>query len=247
MKLGKMEIVNILSAFHGYTSYLEISTATTGGEFSRIDAARLTKAHRLAYNVSNEFDEKTPIEFRSETLDIGECAAELSRRDARYDIILVDPYHDYDRSYRDLSLALRCLSDNGSIVVHDVSPPSNGRLISPTFVAGAWCGVTFIAYVDFLMQENPQFSTIDCDYGCGIIRKGRRGEDAFAGLRAGWQSARLDHDKAFQYLSRHRHSLLNLQSGRDFVSEHDSPVTRTYLSETRRRRLAGRISRLWHA
>jgi hypothetical protein len=247
MKLGKMEIVNILSAFHGYTSYLEISTATTGGEFSRIDAARLTKAHRLTYNMGTGFTDRASIEFRSKTRDIAECAAELGRRDARYDVILVDPYHDYGCSYRDLDLALRCASDLGSIVVRDVLPPSNGSIISPTFVPEAWCGVTFIAYVDFLMKENLHFSTIDCDYGCGIISKTRRPTDAFAGLREGWQNARLDHEEAFQYMSRHKHSLLNLQSGRDFARKYDSPVTREYLAKTRRDRIVRRIRKLWNA
>jgi hypothetical protein len=247
MKFGKMEIVNILSAFHGYTSYLEISTATTGGEFSRIDAARLTKAHRLTYNMGTGFTDRASIEFRSKTRDIAECAAELGRRDARYDVILVDPYHDYGCSYRDLDLALRCASDLGSIVVHDVLPPSNGSIISPTFVPEAWCGVTFIAYVDFLMKENLHFSTIDCDYGCGIISKTRRPTDAFAGLREGWQNARLDHEEAFQYMSRHKHSLLNLQSGRDFARKYDSPVTREYLAKTRRDRIVRRIRKLWNA
>jgi hypothetical protein len=246
MNLGKMDIVNILSAFHGYTSYLEISSATTGGEFSRIDPALLTKAHRLAYNMHNAFDDEAPIEFRSEALEIGDCVAELSRRDARYDIILVDPYHSYDCSYRDLDLALHFVSDNGSIVVHDVLPPSSGRIISPTFVPYAWCGVTFIAYVDFLMKEKPDFSTVDCDYGCGIIRKSCRRKDALAGFRDGWSSARIDHKDAFRYLSRHKRSLLNLQSRRDFVRDHDFPVARIYLDKTRRRRTARRIWKLWN-
>jgi hypothetical protein len=114
-------------------------------------------------------------------------------------------------------------------------------------VPEAWCGVTFIAYVDFLMKENLHFSTIDCDYGCGIISKTRRPTDAFAGLREGWQNARLDHEEAFQYMSRHKHSLLNLQSGRDFARKYDSPVTREYLAKTRRDRIVRRIRKLWNA
>jgi hypothetical protein len=229
MNLGKMEIVNLLSAFHGYTSYLEISTGTTGGVFSRIDSALLTKAHRLVYNIGNEFDDGAPVEFRSETLDIDACVNELNGRVDRYDVILVDPHHDYDCSYRDLTLAFHLVSGNGSIVVHDVLPPSDGTIINPTFVPGAWCGVTFIAYVDFLMKENLHFSTIDCDYGCGIIGQGRGRGDAFIGLREGWAEARLDHDRAFRYLSRHKRALLNLKSAGDFLGDHDSDVVTAYL------------------
>ncbi len=246
MTLGKMEIVNLLSAFHGYTSYLEISTATTGGEFRWIDVSLLTKSHRLAYNVSTEFDDGAPIEFRSATLDIAQCVAELDRRGARYDIVLVDPYHDYECSYRDLELAFRVLDDGGTIVVHDVLPPSTGRIINQTFVPGTWCGLTFIAYVDFLMKETPVFCTVDCDYGCGIVTKERQ-NDTFAGLREGWQNARANHEQAFRFLSRHKHRLLNLQTAGDFVRRHDCPATRAYLGRMRRARAARLVRRLWNA
>ena len=126
-----------------------------------------------------------PIAFRSENQDISECVAELRRRDARYDIILVDPFHDYACSYRDIGLALLLLKDNGSIVVHDVLPPSAGEIISPTFVRGSWCGVTFMAFIDFLMKQDLQFRTVDCDFGCGIIRKMPRGERSVRRLAAG--------------------------------------------------------------
>ncbi len=244
MKLGKMEIVSILAGFHGYTSYLEICTPTTAGIFSLLDTARFTKIHRLVYDASDQFDDGAPVELRSPTRDIEPCLAELSRRGERYDVILVDPYHDYECSYRDLALAFRFLNDNGVVVIHDVLPPSSGRFISPTFVPGGWCGLTFIAYVDFLMKENPDFATIECDYGCGIIGKGRQ-DDIFASFRDGWQNARMDHEQAFGYLSRHKHELLKLQTGRDFIRRHFSPATKAYIGGMRRRRFARRVRRLW--
>lgn len=244
MNLGKMDIVNILGHFRGHTSFLEISTATTGGAFARVDAARFTMIHRLAYNVGEDFDDGSAIEFRSGSLDIAPCVAELDRRGARYDVILVDPFHDYECSRRDLDLAFRLLGDEGTIVVHDVLPPAGGSVISPTFVPGEWCGLTFIAFVDFLMQERPVFSTVDCDYGCGIVTR-HRGEDVLGGWRDQWQEVRGDHEQAFRFLSRHKASLLNLQTARDFVKKHDSPATRTYLREARRMRAASLLRRLW--
>lgn len=245
MKFGKMDIVNLLSVFHGYTSFLEISSATTGGEFSQVYAAQLGKAHRLAYNAGAGFDDGAPIEFRSATLDIAPCVAELDRRGERYDVILVDPYHEYECSRRDLELAFRLLSENGTIVVHDVLPPSGGTIISPSFVPGPWCGLTFIAYVDFLMKENPAFSTVDCDYGCGIVTR-HCGADVFAGWREQWQKARGDHEQAFRFMFRHRNALLNLQTARDFVKEHDCPATRAYLKEARRMKATRLFRRLWN-
>lgn len=199
-----MEVVNLLSALHGYDTFLEISTQTTGGEFSKADSSRL-KADRLAYNTEGEFDDGAPIAFRSK--------------------------------------------DNGSIVVHDVLPPSAGKLISPTFVRGSWCGVTFIAFIDFLMKEDLQFCTVDCDFGCGIIRKMPRGGDPFGDLRQGWLQARLSPDQAFRYLSAHKHRLMNLQSPEDFVSacRADSPAIRQQLEDLRRSPISRRIRQLWRS
>jgi Methyltransferase domain len=246
MRLGKMEVANILASFRGYTSYLEICTPTTVGDFPLLDSARFTKVHRLVYSASDQFDDGGPIELRSRTLDIEPCVAELDRRGARYDMILVDPHHDYECSYRDIALGLRLLSDNGAVVIHDVLPPRNGEIISPTFVPDAWCGLTFIAYVDFLMNENPNFFTIEGDYGCGVIGKGRQ-DDIFAPFREDWQNAKMDHEQAFRYLSRHKHTLLNLQTDRDFLREYDSPATRAYTAGRHRRRIVRRVRRLWDA
>lgn len=243
-----MEVVNLLSAFYGYDTFLEISTQTTGGEFAKADFSRL-KADRLAYNVEPQFDDGAPIAFRSEDLDIAACVAELGRRNARFDVILVDPFHDYACSYRDIELALRLLKDNGAIVVHDVLPPSAGRIISPTRVRGSWCGVTFIAFIDFLMKEDLQFCTVDCDFGCGIIRKIPRGGDPFGDLREGWSRARLSPNQAFRYLSAHKQRLLNLRSPEDFVSEcqADSPAIREQLKDMRRSAISRRIRKLWNS
>ena len=243
MRLGKMEVVNILAGFRGYTSCLEICTPTTVGDPSLLDAGRFTRVHRLVYGASDRFDDGAPVELRSPTLDIESCVAELGRRGALYDIVLVDPHHDYECSYRDLALGLRFLSGDGAVVIHDVLPPRNGEMISPVFVPGAWCGLTFVAYVDFLMNENPEFFTVESDYGCGVIGKGRQ-DDVFAPFRQDWQNARRDREQAFQYVSRHKYPLLNLKTDRDFLREHNWPAS---IAGLQRRRIIRRVRRVWDA
>ena len=56
MEFGKMQIVNLLAAFHGHTSLLEISTGTTGQRFSEIDHALFHRAERLTYNLQGSDD-----------------------------------------------------------------------------------------------------------------------------------------------------------------------------------------------
>jgi hypothetical protein len=208
MEFGKMQIVNLLAAFHGHTSFLEIATGSTGQKFEELDRSLFKKCHRLGYNLQGSHD--SDVEFRSDTLDISECVSQIESRGERYDIIFVDPYHDYECSWRDLEFAHRNLNAGGTMVVHDCLPPSGGPIISPTQVTGEWCGLTFIAYVDFLMKQNVCFATVDCDYGCGIIRNIAGGRECFGELRFGWNEARRNHERAFEMLSAHKNTLLNL-------------------------------------
>lgn len=218
MNFGKMEIVQQLSAFHDFQSFLEISTATTGAQFGKIDRSSYKYVHRLAYNASDGFDDGFPIDFKSTNLDIADCVDAIRNSGHRYDIMLVDPYHDYECSYRDIQTAFLLLNDNGVMVVHDCLPPSAGDIISPTYVPGAWCGVTFIAYVDFLTRHNISYQTIDCDYGCGVIRKTPARTECPHELRAAWIEARRNPESAFEFLARDGRELLNLETPSNFIS-----------------------------
>jgi hypothetical protein len=135
----------------------------------------------------------------------------------RYDIILVDPYHDYQSSWRDIETAFRLLTDDGMLVVHDCLPPRGGDLISPVFVPGAWCGLTFVAYVDFLMTHDVVFQTVDCDFGCGVIAKTRRGGGFPNALRTAWTAARHNPERALKLLRNESDALLHLRTPHRFL------------------------------
>jgi hypothetical protein len=213
-----MEIVNFLSEVHGFKRFLEMSTATTGARFGDADKRKFELVHRLAYNIPANFDDGLPIDFRSETLDIKSCVAQMQQSAQRYDIILVDPYHDYQSSRRDIETAFRLLTDDGMLVVHDCVPPAGGDLISPVFIPGAWCGLTFVAYVDFLMAHDVAFQTVDCDFGCAVIAKARRGGGFPNALRAAWSAARHDPERALKLLRKESDALVHLKTPHQFLN-----------------------------
>jgi hypothetical protein len=217
LSFGKMQIVNFLAEVHGFKRFLEISTATTGARFGDVDKRSFELTHRLAYNIPAGFDDGLPIDFRSETLDIKSCVAQMQQSAQRYDIVLVDPYHDYESSWRDTETAFRLLTDEGMLVVHDCLPPAGGDLISPVFVPGAWCGLTFAAYVDFLMTHDVAFQTVDCDFGCGVIAKTRGGGGFPNVLRAAWTAARRDPERALKLLRSESDALLHLKTPHRFL------------------------------
>jgi hypothetical protein len=238
MPFGKMEIVNCLSAVNGFRSFLEIATATTGREISRLDRRLFDQPDRLIYNIPDTFDDGAPIDFRSSTLAIDLCTQAIDHTAKTYEVIFVDPYHDYECSRRDIELALRLLRPGGAVVIHDCLPPSGGDLISPTFVPGAWCGVTFIAYVDAILSGNLSFQTVDCDYGCGIIYNIRRQQSLSLDLKVGWDRVKSDPERARQYMIDNKGTLLNFVSVDQFTSslldEIQTTARRLRLVETSR-------------
>ncbi len=168
---SKVDLIHFLSGTFGYRRYLELCTSTTGGFFASIDRTRFDVCHRLMYRCPDGFDDGQRIDFRSPTSDIAGCLAEMRSRGLRYDIALLDPWHEYDASRRDIEAGLRLLVAGGTAVVHDCLPPSE-RIASATFIDGEWCGVTYQAFLDTVTSRRGlEYCTVDTDYGCGIIRK----------------------------------------------------------------------------
>ena len=148
MNYTKADLINELSVIHRYRKYLEICTPTTGNMYSAIDRARYSTCHRLMYRCSGGFNDGMPIDFRSSNLDIRECVKAVRARDLKYDVILVDPFHEYEPSARDLRVAVDLLKPTGTIIVQDCFP-RDGTIAVPEYIDGSWCGVTYKAYLDF--------------------------------------------------------------------------------------------------
>lgn len=167
----KVDMINFLAGKFSYDSYLEICTPTTGNLYAGIDRSIFRVCDRLMYRCSPDWEDGLAIDFRAETNDIGECVRVIKKLNRRYHIILVDPFHEYDVSYRDLQIGLDLLQPNGFLIVHDCLPDTV-EITTPHFIEGSWCGVTYQAYIDFIMETaGINYATVDTDFGCGLIRK----------------------------------------------------------------------------
>jgi hypothetical protein len=122
----------------------------------------------------------------------------------KYDIIFIDGLHLAEQVYRDITNSLKWLEDDGTIVVHDCKPPSE-RSQSREHVSGEWSGDVWKAYVK-LRKENPNISmyTVDTDYGCGIIQKGKQELYKHKG------------EMNYAYFVEHQKEILNLKTVREF-------------------------------
>ena len=177
-----------------------------------------------------------PIDYRSPDLDIAEALGAIKREHLTFDTALIDPFHEYGTSWRDLDEGIKLIGPGGALVVHGCLPPRR-ELVSPTYTEGDWCGVTYAAYIDFVSERDDlDFYTVATDYGCGVIKKrgpsGRLGDTiarpwfrAFGGadaerrdLLAAWRGTANDGDARFDFFQQHQTALLNLISVDAFLA-----------------------------
>jgi hypothetical protein len=212
--MRKFDIARMLAKKFAYTSYLEIVTPSTGGTYAQVDREQLTQRMRLMYRRPAAFSDGELIDFGTTKEDAEELYFEVMQRGLRFELVFVDPFHTYACSLRDIVYALQLTKPEGIVLIHDCDPP-NEEIAGPEFRHGDWCGVTYVAYLDLVLQaQGLHYVTVDTDYGCGIISKTARPElfdkEVDAALRSEWQ--KLELTRKFGFFERNRLQLLHLIS-----------------------------------
>jgi len=238
--MEKYDIVNGLAREFGLRRYLEICTPTTGKKFQYVDAEHFDVCHRLIYRCHADHDDG--FETTRRTADdtshalVTELHGTLPAAE-RYDIVLVDPHHTYRASRLDLLGAMCLLAPHGVMVVHDCNPTDAG-IVQPQFQDGSWCGVTYQAYVDFVLGGRAAgHCTVDADYGCGVVYNAQsvippawRGARAPDRMALDWAAASDDDEARFAFFDQHRTVLLNLVTPAHFQAVH--PLCRSHRAAT---------------
>lgn len=93
--------------------------------------------------------------------------------DINYDLIFLDGLHHCDQVIRDIDNALACLSPGGTIIVHDCNPTTEIMQRVPR-ETGIWTGDVWRAWMHFRKRTDLEMFVYDCDYGVGVIRKGKQ-------------------------------------------------------------------------
>lgn len=230
----KAALINRIALHRRYRSYLEICSVTTGHRYGEIDRSILTNCHRLMYRMPEGHSDGMTIDFATAGLDTTGCIREIRARRLRFDIILVDPWHEYDASMRDLRDALSLLKPRGTIVAHDCLPPSED-LASPTYRTGDWAGLTYKAYLDFVTaRPEIDYRTVDIDFGCGVIRtrallarllERMRASDERKALTAEWNALGDNFSATFRFMQEHKLTLCRLRSIEDFIRDEEGVLS----------------------
>lgn len=217
----KSELINWFGSKYNYSSYLEISTYSTGNYFNEVNKNIFKVRECLNYypmedslmiikNNTIRADHKFKLSnYQSRLLEIKE-------KNNLFDVILVDSFHTYDQSSKDIKTALELVSANGVIIVHDCNPPEE-EITGNLWVAGSWAGQTYESFIHFRKEySHLESCVVDIDFGCGIIRCNH---PPFNALNLREETDVADITK-WDYFSEHRHELLNIITIEEFISHY---------------------------
>lgn len=159
--MDRLDIINYLIEKNGYKKYCNIGVFTG----YTLDGVKCEEKIGVDpqpehYNGKEEVIASTSDEF-FERLPDNEI----------YDIFFIDGMHKQDYVERDIKNAIRHLSENGIIVLHDCNPPTE---IHTTIgdEHGNWNGTVYKAVLG-ATNKYPgfDFNVIDTDWGVGILKK----------------------------------------------------------------------------
>lgn len=160
-------LANRLIAEGRLAAVATLTSASTGNPaLQRLELAGLDLFVALQYA---DPDQPAPARRLQTLADVRRQVGELGLR-GRMDLAVVDPFHSYDSSQECLELGLDLLRPGGMMLVHDCLPPLEHT--GETFVAEAWCGVTFAAFRDLCRARGLRWFTLNTDFGLGVVVAG---------------------------------------------------------------------------
>lgn len=140
-----------------YKSYLEIGCAAGDVNFSKIN---------IAHKVGVDPNQGGTHRMTSDDY--------FSKHKDKFDIIFIDGLHHWEQVDIDVQNSLKCLNENGTIVMHDCSPPTE-RAQERYVDQSIWTGDCWKSLVKIRCLDGIDAIVGDFDYGCGILRVRQNG------------------------------------------------------------------------
>jgi SAM-dependent methyltransferase len=92
----------------------------------------------------------------------------------KFDVVFIDGLHYYGQVTNDFNNALKCLNENGIIILHDMMPSSEEEAVVPIpeVLPYTWVGDVWRLAFDLSNRSDIIFKLVLIDNGCGIAWKG---------------------------------------------------------------------------
>jgi hypothetical protein len=171
-KMHRFDLSNKLIKKFGFKKYLEIGIFHPVHCFDKIEAEIKHSVDPGVENPDNPAMYKLTSDEFFKQLESG--MLDLPP-DYKWDVIFIDGLHISTQVLDDVNNALRHLSEDGYIVLHDCNPPHIFFQREDYFIDGiqfAWNGTVWkVPYYLRCHREDLKVCVIDTDWGLGIIKK----------------------------------------------------------------------------
>lgn len=199
----RTDLLNYLAEKYNLQRYLEIGVQIPELNFNKINCTYKIgvdpdpKAGATVCQTSDEyFKEATRLKYMTNPPKLM----------TQFDLIFIDGLHTAEQVKKDFENALKILSPNGFIVLHDCNPEKEEHTIVPRPTErGHWNGDVYKFAAT--LGVNDGYCTVDIDNGCAVFRDGIEAYEEFSPPTIFWS-----------YFNENRKELLNLISWDEFVN-----------------------------
>lgn len=140
---------------------------------------------------------------KSSAANVHETSDEFFKNNkTKFDVIFIDGLHHADQVEKDILNSLDCLSEGGTILMHDCLPTSEFmQLIPQQPNHNEWTGDTWKAYVKLRTErEDLSMCVVSCDWGVGIIKRGTQ-EKLVLGAEMNYKNFAINNHKWLNLIS----------------------------------------------
>ena len=198
--MNRSEIINTLIKKHGYKKYLEIGVGNCEN-YNLIECEYKTNVDPCFDNYDNQSVMQVVNKMTSDDF--------FKTNEEKFDIIFIDGLHVYEQVYQDIINSLQALNEGGSIVCHDMLPPTqwHQRPVDEYKGHEEWNGDCWKAVARLRMESNDlSIYTVDCDWGVSVISKGINRK--FPGS--------IEKDLNYSFFEKTKFNLMNIVQPADF-------------------------------
>jgi hypothetical protein len=162
----RIDIINGFIDENGYKSYLEIGLGD-GKHFNAVKAEQKIGVDPEYGFESNVYGTTSDAFFEWYSK---ECSKDVGHK---FDLIFIDGLHHANQVERDIVNSWKCLNKGGTILIHDIKPPSFESHIVPR-KSKIWCGDVWRAWNGLKKRYGTlNLDYIDEEFGLGVIYKSR--------------------------------------------------------------------------
>lgn len=188
--MTRQELLQTIIDKKGYKDYLEVGVFT-GWTFDYLKVK-----NKLGSDISSNYyvGNGTVVDGTSDTF------FENLPKEKVFDIVFLDGDHTSSQLKKDLDNALSHLKAGGTIVLHDMNPPSYKHTTDG--VDGCWNGTCYQVLSLYEGKFPFTYTTVDTDWGLTIISP----SEEYKEEKIDWEKARIDWD----YFDQNRKEILHL-------------------------------------